>query len=142
MHSFDELQQSPRSESCRSALLKTRAVRGLHHGRWLERQQRWVVVPPGRQRHSLKSLPLKSLQLPVGVIDSLAEVGVDSVEQLLRLPNQQLPYCLLQFLQVVCCADSRIRSQVASSLESERSPKKRIYGNYFVTSYGGFVCLT
>jgi len=90
LHAFDELQQLPRSESCRSALLKTRAVRGLHHGRWLERQQRWVVVPPGRQRHSLKSLPLKSLQLPVGVIDSLAEVGVDSVEQLLRLPRVSL----------------------------------------------------
>ena len=89
-HSLNDLQELPRSIPRRSALLKKRAIRGSHHGHWLDRQQRWVLVPPGRQRQSLKSLPLKSLQLPVNVIDSLAEVGVDSIGQLLRLPRVSL----------------------------------------------------
>jgi protein ImuB len=89
-HSLGELQKLPRSHPRRSALLENGAFRGSHHGHWLDRQQRWVLVPPGRQRQSLQSLPLKSLQLPVNVIDSLAEVGVDSIEQLLRLPRVSL----------------------------------------------------
>ncbi|OUV74973.1 MAG: hypothetical protein CBC98_00135 [Planctomycetaceae bacterium TMED138] len=89
-HSLNDLQKLPRSIPRRSTLLKKGAIRGSHHGHWLDRQQRWVLVPPGRQRQSLKSLPLKSLQLPVNVIDSLAEVGVDSIGQLLRLPRVSL----------------------------------------------------
>ncbi|MGI9446468.1 MAG: hypothetical protein ACR2NI_02285 [Pirellulales bacterium] len=88
--SLDELQKLPRSDPRRSALLKNGAVHGFHHGHWLNRQQRWVLVPPGRQRQALKSLPLQSLQLPVNVVDSLTEVGVDSIGQLLRLPRVSL----------------------------------------------------
>ena len=88
--SLDELQKLPRSDPRRSALLKNGAVHGFHHGHWLNRQQRWVLVPPGRQRQALKSLPLQSLQLPVNVVDSLTEVGIDSIGQLLRLPRVSL----------------------------------------------------
>ena len=89
-HSLDELQKLPRSNPRRSALLKNRVVRGSRHGHWLDRQQRWVLVPPGRQRQSLQSLPLQSLQLPVDIVDSLTEVGVNSIGQLLRLPKVSL----------------------------------------------------
>ena len=88
--SLDELQKLPRSDPRRSALLKNGAVHGFHHGHWLNRQQRWVLVPPGRQRQALKSLPLQSLQLPVNVVDSLTEVGISSIGQLLRLPRVSL----------------------------------------------------
>ena len=88
--SLDELQKLPRSDPRRSALLKNGAVHGFHHGHWLNRQQRWVLVPPGRQRQALKSLPLQSLQLPVNIVDSLTEVGIDSIGQLLRLPRVSL----------------------------------------------------
>ena len=88
--SLDELQKLPRSDPRRSALLKNGAVHGFHHGHWLNRQQRWVLVPPGRQRQALQSLPLQSLQLPVDIVDSLTEVGVNSIGQLLRLPRVSL----------------------------------------------------
>lgn len=88
--SLGELQGLPRSDPRRSTLLKNGAAHGFHHGHWLNRQQRWVLVPPGRQRQSLQSLPLQSLQLPVDVVDSLTEVGIDSIGQLLRLPRVSL----------------------------------------------------
>ena len=59
-------------------------------GRWLNRQQRWVVVPPGQQRQLLAGLPLTALRLPVGVVETLADVGVDSIGQLLQLSRASL----------------------------------------------------
>ena len=59
-------------------------------GRWLDRQQRWVVVPPGRQRQLLAGLPLPALRLPARVIDALLEVGVESIGHLLQLSRASL----------------------------------------------------
>jgi len=59
-------------------------------GRWLNRQQRWVVVPPGQQRQLLAGLPLTALRLPVGVAETLVEVGVESIGQLLQLSRASL----------------------------------------------------
>ncbi len=112
-HSLDDLQKLPKIASRRSALLKKGTTRGSHHGHWLGRQQRWVLVPPGRQRQSLKSLPLKSLQLPVDVVGSLAEVGVDSIGQLLRLPRVSLQE---RFGSVVPLQVSRFLGDVSDPL--------------------------
>jgi len=112
-HSLDGLQKLPKSVSRRSALLKRGTTRGSRHGHWLGRQQRWVIVPPGRQRHSLKSLPLKSLRLPVDVVSSLAEVGVNSIEQLLRLPRVSLQE---RFGSIVSLQVSRFLGDVSDPL--------------------------
>ncbi len=60
------------------------------HGRWLNRQQRYVVVPPARQQQLLAGLPLRALRLPAEVAESLAEVGVEAIGQLLRLSRASL----------------------------------------------------
>ncbi len=60
------------------------------HGRWRHRQQRWVVVPPGQQRQLLGSLPLAALRLATNACETLAEVGVATVGQLLRLSRVSL----------------------------------------------------
>lgn len=59
-------------------------------GRWLNRQQRWVVVPPGQQRQLLAGMPLTALRLPSGVVETLAEVGVESIGHLLQLSRSSL----------------------------------------------------
>ena len=114
-HSLDDLQKLPKSASRRSALLKKGTTRGSHHGHWLGRQQRWVLVPPGRQRQFLKSLPLTSLQLPGDVVSSLAEVGVDSIGQLLRLPRISLQE---RFGSIVSLQVSRFLGDVSDPLTS------------------------
>ena len=112
-HSLDNLQELTKSASRRSALLKKGTTRGSYHGHWLGRQQRWVLVPPGRQRQFLKSLPLTSLQLPGDVVSSLAEVGVDSIGQLLRLPRISLQE---RFGSIVSLQVSRFLGDVSDPL--------------------------
>ncbi len=73
-----------------STCLEKESPRSSRHGHWLSRQQRWVLVPSGQQRQILGSMPIMSLRLPVDVVDSLAEVGVESISQLLRLPRVSL----------------------------------------------------
>lgn len=90
--------QQPSGDLCKkvsrsvrgSPCLEKKGPRSSRHGHWLSRQQRWVLVPPGQQQQFLGSMPITSLRLPVDVVDSLAEVGVESIGQLLRLPRVSL----------------------------------------------------
>jgi len=59
-------------------------------GHWLNRQQRWVVVPPGRQQQLLAGLPLAALRLSAEVTAALVEVGVESIGHLLQLSRASL----------------------------------------------------
>ncbi|MBT3210983.1 MAG: DNA polymerase Y family protein [Planctomycetaceae bacterium] len=81
-----KISRSARGSTC----LEKEKPRSSRHGHWLSRQQRWVLVPSGQQRQILGSMPIMSLRLPVDVVDSLAEVGVESISQLLRLPRVSL----------------------------------------------------
>ena len=82
----ERISRSTRGSTCP----KKKGPRSSPHGHWLSRQRRWVLVPPGQQQQFLGSMPIMSLRLPVDVIDSLAEVGVELIGQLLRLPRVSL----------------------------------------------------
>ena len=82
----ERISRSTRGSTCP----KKKGPRSSPHGHWLSRQRRWVLVPPGQQQQFLGSMPIMSLRLPVDVINSLAEVGVELIGQLLRLPRVSL----------------------------------------------------
>ncbi len=52
---------------------------------------RLSVIEPGGERVMLESLPITALRLDLKVVESLAELGVVRVDQLLALPRAQLP---------------------------------------------------
>jgi protein ImuB len=59
------------------------------HGRLDEPRVR--IVPPGEQLNALRSLPIEALRLPPSVVQTLWELSIVRVDQLLALPRVQLP---------------------------------------------------
>jgi protein ImuB len=56
-----------------------------------EARARVIVVPPGEQAAALGPLPVEALRLADRVVEVLAELNVDRIDQLLALPRNQLP---------------------------------------------------
>lgn len=93
------------------------AVRGSH-GHWLHRRQRWVVVPPSSQRQYLAGLPLSALRLPVDTCQTLADVGVKSIGQLLRVSRASLRQ---RFDSIVTFRLAQLLGEAAEPLVSPQS---------------------
>jgi protein ImuB len=51
----------------------------------------FCVVPPGEIAQTVRSLPLTALRLPEEVLHTLAELGLERIEQLLEWPRDSLP---------------------------------------------------
>jgi protein ImuB len=52
--------------------------------------QRIAFIPPGRIREALAPLPIAALDLDMAVRAALHEVGIETIEELLRLPREEL----------------------------------------------------
>ncbi len=50
-----------------------------------------VVVPPGEQAVALRQLPVESLRLPSHIVETLRELDLRTIGQLLQLPRETLP---------------------------------------------------
>ena len=88
------------------------------HGHWLHRRQRWVVVPSGGQQLYLAGLPLSALRLPADICQTLADVGVKSIGQLLRVSRVSLRQ---RFDSVVTLRLARLLGEAAEPLVSPQS---------------------
>ncbi len=54
-------------------------------------KSRVFIIPPGQQAEALRRLPIEALRLPGPVVQSLRELNIARVDQLLALPRAELP---------------------------------------------------
>jgi protein ImuB len=55
------------------------------------RNSRWVIAPPGETVRALRPLSPRALGLAADLLGTLAELGIRTLDELLRLPRSSLP---------------------------------------------------